>query len=104
MSLARAIFSKSQSRLFLWLFGKPERAFHLSELRRLTYLGSATLQRELRKLDDAGLICSERIGNVRRVRANPKSPIFNELVALTRKTIGIEPLMREALAPLMPRL
>lgn len=104
MSIAAAIFSESQCRLFRWLFGQPERSFHLSELRRLTGLGSASLQRELRRLADAGLISSERVGNLRSFQANPKSPIFNELVVLTRKTLGIEPMLREALFPLVPRL
>ena len=103
MSIADALFSESQSRLFRWLFGQPERSFHLSELRRLTGLGSASLQRELRKLDEAGLVSSERVGNLRRIQANPKSPIFSELVTLTRKTLGIEPMLREALLPLIPR-
>jgi predicted nucleotidyltransferase len=104
MSIADALFSESQSRLFRWLFGQPERSFHLSELRRLTGLGSASLQRELRKLGEAGLVSSERVGNLRRIQANPKSPIFSELVTLTRKTLGIEPMLREALLPLTPRL
>jgi predicted nucleotidyltransferase len=104
MSIAGAIFSESQSRLFRWLFGQPERSFHLSELRRLTGLGSASLQRELGKLTDAGLVSSERVGNLRRFRANPDSPVFGELAALTRKTLALEPLLREALSPLVPRL
>jgi predicted nucleotidyltransferase len=104
MSIASAIFSESQSRLYRWLFGQPERGFHLSELRRLTDLGSASLQRELRRLADAGLVVSERVGNLRRFQANPKSPVFDELVALTRKTLALEPLLREALSTLRPRL
>lgn len=104
MSLADALFSDSQSRVYAWLFGQPERSYHLSELRRLTGLGSASLQRELRRLGDAGLVDSERVGNLRRFRANPSSPVFAELVALTRKTLGTVPLLRDALAPLAPRL
>lgn len=104
MSIATALFSESQSKVFRWLFGQPGRAFHLSELRRLTGLGSASLQRELNRLTDAGLVQSERIGNLRRFQANPQSPVYSELVALTRKTVGMEPLLREALLPLLPRL
>jgi DNA-binding transcriptional ArsR family regulator len=104
MSIAAALFSDSQSRLFRWLFGQPEREFHLSELRRLTGLGSASLQRELNRLADAGLVHSERVGNLRRFKANPQSPIFSELVVLTRKTLGVEPTLREALLPLAPDL
>lgn len=104
MSIATALFSESQSKVFRWLFGQPGRVFHLSELRRLTGLGSASLQRELNRLAEAGLVRSERVGNLRCFQANPQSPVYSELVVLTRKTLGMEPLLREALLPLLPRL
>jgi len=104
MSIATALFSDSQSRVFQWLFGQPDREFHLSELRRLTGLGSASLQRELNRLAKAGLVRSQRVGNLRRFQANPQSPVYGELVGLTRKTLGVEPLLREALQPLIPNL
>lgn len=104
MSIATALFSDSQSRVYRWLFGQPERGFHLSELRRLTGLGSASLQRELNRLADAGLVNTDRVGNLRRFRANEQSPVYAELLALTRKTLGVEPTLREALASLAPDL
>ena len=104
MSVASSIFSDSQSRVYQWLFGQPERSYHLSELRRLTGLGSASLQRELNRLAEAKLVNSERIGSLRCFQANPESPVFDELVALTRKTLGMAPLLRDALMPLTPNL
>ena len=104
INISSALFSDSQSRLFIWLFGQPERAFHLSELRRLTGLGSASLQRELNRLAAAGLVDSQPLGNLRCFQANPHSPVFSELVALTRKTLGTVPVLRNALMPLMPDL
>jgi predicted nucleotidyltransferase len=104
MSAADALFSDSQSRVFRWVFGQPERSYHLSELRRLTGLGSASLQRELNKLAKAGLVHSERVGNLRTFRANAESPVYAELIGLTRKTFGVEPMLREALGPLAPKL
>lgn len=100
MSIAEALFTSSQCHLFRWLFGEPQRSFHLRELSRLTGLGSASLQRELRKLVTAGLLRAEQVGNQRRFTANPDSPVFEELVALVRKTLGIAPMLAEALAPL----
>ena len=104
MSIGSALFSDSQSRVFRWLFGQPERSYHLSELRRLTGLGSASLQRELNRLADAGLVKSERVGNLRCFQANSESPVFTEIVGLTRKTLGVAPMLVEALLPLIPRL
>lgn len=104
MSLSTALFADSQARVFRWLFGQPGRSYHLSELRRLTGLGSASLQRELNRLADAGLVRSERLGNQRRFQADRASPVFSELESLTRKTVGVEFAVREALATLGPRL
>jgi predicted nucleotidyltransferase len=104
MSISFALFTDSQSRLYSWLFGQPERAFHLNELRRLTGLGSASLQRELNRLADADLVDTQAVGNLRRFQANPQSPVYSELVALTRKTLGSVPVLRNALSPLKPGL
>ncbi len=104
MSIASALFTDSQAQVLRWLFGQPERSFYLSELRRLTGLGSASLQRELNRLAKAGLVHSERHGNLRHFQANPHSPVYNELAALIRKTLGIEPMLREALQPLASRI
>ena len=104
MTLASALFTDSQSRLFNWLFGQPQRAYHLNELRRLTGLGSASLQRELNRLAVAGLVDAQAVGNMRRFQANPQSPVYAELVALTRKTLGTVPVLRDALVSLQPGL
>lgn len=104
MSLNAALFSDRKSRVFKWLFGMPDRSFHLNELLRLTQLGSASLQQELKSLAEAGLINTERVGNLRRFQANPRSPVYTELVALTRKTVGLKWPLAQALAPLRAQL
>ena len=104
MTIQSVLFSDSQARVYQWLFGQPQRAYHLSELRRLTGLGSASLQRELNGLVDAGLVNSQAVGNLRQFQANAQSPVFAELVALTRKTLGVVPVLRDALLQLMPDL
>ena len=104
MSISSALFTDSQARLYVWLFGQPERAYHLSELRRLTGLGSASLQRELNRLATADLVTAQTVGNLRRFQANPQSPVYAELLALTRKTLSTVPVLRNALVPLQPYL
>ena len=104
MSLSSALFTERKSRLFKWLFGMPERSFHLNELLRLTELGSASVQQELKQLTEAGVIKAERVGNMRRFSANAQSPVFAELVSLTRKTVGLKWPLAAALEPLKPEL
>lgn len=98
MSIKHALFSESQAKVLFWIFGQPGRSYHLSELRRLTGLGSASLQREINRLVDAKLATSEMVGNQRQITANGNSPVFNELCALTRKVVGIVPMLQEALS------
>ena len=104
MSIATALFTNSQTQVLRWLFGQPGRGYHLNELLRLTGLGSASLQRELKKLSDAGLVRSERVGTLRRFKANADSPVYKELVALTRKTLGIDAMLKDALEPMASKL
>ena len=104
MSLINSILTDRQSKLFRWLFGQPERSFYLNELLRLTKLSSASLQQELNRLTAAGLVSSTRVGNLRMFKANPASPVFTELVSLTRKTCGLSQLFQQALLPMKPSL
>jgi len=104
MSLKDALFSDSQAKVYIWIFGQPQRAYHLSELRRLTGLGSASLQREINRLAKAGLIHSEMVGNQRQISANCATLVFNELYHLTRKVLGAAPLIQQALQPIAHKI
>jgi len=104
MSIKDSLFTDSQSKVYAWIFGHPDRSYHLSELARLTGLASASLQREVNRMARAGLVLSEMVGNQRRISANMQSPVFEELYQLTRKTMGAEPLLRDALRPLSDRI
>jgi len=100
MSLKDAVFTDSQAKVYLWIYGQPERSYHLSELRRLTGLGSASLQREINRLVVAGLANSALKGNQRQISANRQSPLFKELSDLTSKVMGAAALLTEALLPI----
>lgn len=104
MSLADTLFSTSQRKLYQWIFGQPSRSYHLSELRRLSGLGSASLQRELASLTASGLVTATKVGNQRIFLANPASPVFRELTSIVNKTLGIEALLRDTLARLSSRI
>lgn len=41
---------------------------------------------------------------MRGFQAHAQSPVYAELVSVTRKTLGAVPLLQEALAPLLPKL
>lgn len=103
-SLADALFSTIQQRVLAYLFGQPERSFFATELIKLAGGGSGAVQRELARLSESGLVVVTRLGTQKHYQANPKSPIFTELCAITRKTVGLAEPLREALAPLAKRI
>lgn len=99
---AQALFTPAQQKLLGLLFVRVNEGFHLNEIMRLTGLGSASAQRELRRLHDAGLITSERIGNVRRFWPNKDSLVYPELSVLVQKTFGLVGVLNGALTRLRP--
>lgn len=103
-NLSDALFTRTQQRVLGLVFGQPGRAFSVSELIQATGAGSGAIQREIARLSGSGLLALEQIGNQKRYRANPDSPIHDELVAIVRKTFGLATPLREALAPLADRI
>lgn len=99
-TLADSLFTKSQQKVMGLLFRKPDSTFYLNQIVRLAGMGKGTIKRELEKMTQAGLLTVKRIGNQNHYQANPASPIYNELVSITRKTFGIADVIQLALQPL----
>ncbi len=97
-SIASALFSKAQQRVLAVLFGNPNRSFFANEVIRLAASGSGAVQRELARLESAGLVTVERLGRQKHYRANAAAPVFDELRSLVLKTSGLADQLRAALA------
>jgi predicted nucleotidyltransferase len=98
--LGDALFAKVQQRVLGILLGNPDRSFYGNEIIRLARSGTGAVQRELRRLEAGGLVIVSRIGNQKHFRANPATPIFEELRTLILKTSGLADVLRSALAPI----
>src|SRR5256886_13993883 len=95
VSMSDALFSKVQQRVLGLIFAHPERSFYTSEIIRTVGSGTGAVERELSRLQRSGLVSVERIGNQKHYRANPHSPIFDELQGLVLKTVAVtEPMRR----------
>lgn len=94
------LFPATRQRVLAQLLLHPEESLHLRELARLTASHAGTLGRELDKLVEAGLVLRREQGNQVRYQANAQCPLFVELASMFRKTHGMVPALREALAPL----
>ena len=98
-SLSDALFSKVQQRVLGLIFGQPERSFYTSEIVRTVNSGTGAVERELQRLQGSGLVSAQWIGNQKHYRANPNSPIFDELQSLVLKTVGLARPLADALCP-----
>jgi predicted nucleotidyltransferase len=103
-SLADALFSTTRQRVLGLLFGQPDRSFFATEIIKRAGSGSGSVQRELARLAESGLISVSRIGNQKHYQANNSSPLFHELRGIVRKTSGLAEPIRDALTPLVERL
>lgn len=99
-SVADALFNKGQQRVLAVLFGNPGRSFYANEIIALADSGTGAVQRELARLESAGLVTVKRVGKQKHYQANPEAPVFAELRAMVLKTSGLGDVLRNALAPL----
>jgi predicted nucleotidyltransferase len=92
--------SRGQARLLARVFLHPGDRLSLNQLAHELELDPATVQREAERLEEAGILTSERIGRARLVRPNEDSPFYPELSGLIFKAFGPVPVLRERLTGL----
>jgi predicted nucleotidyltransferase len=90
------IMSPNQYSILATLGENPRREYHLHELGRLIGKKPGVFQRGINSLEKEGLVISRRQGKLRLFRINENHPLHKEIMALVRKTYGIEALLREA--------
>lgn len=100
MDLGSLLFGGYRKRVLSLLLLHPEQSLHLREIARALDKPAGTLLRELKALADAGVLLRLPVGNQVRFQANPACPIYEELRAIVKKTVGVADVLREALAPL----
>jgi predicted nucleotidyltransferase len=79
---------------------RARRSFYANEVIGLARSGTGAVQRELTRLEGAGLVTVTRVGKQKHYQANTASPVFEELRVLVLKTSGLADVLREALVPL----
>lgn len=99
-NLSSALFGKVRRAVLGLFFSRPEESFYLRQITRIIGAGQGSVQRELKRLSEAGII--SRVERDRQVhyRVNRDCPIFDELGRLMTKTAGLADVLREALGPL----
>lgn len=80
--------SRLQGELLAATLLEPEQAQSLTELARRLQANLATVQREVTRLERAGILRSYRVGNARLVGAETASPVYGPLAQLTLHAFG----------------
>jgi len=102
--LAETLFPKARLAVLAELTSSGNTGLHLREIARRAGLNSKTVMRELHALRDAGILHSNPVGRQVIYRLNPDCPIYEELRAIIRKTVGLAGVLQETLAPLRERI
>ena len=103
-TMADALFPRVRQRVLGILYGNPDRSFFASEIMALAQSGRGAVQRELADLAAAGLLNVTSQGNQKHYQANIAAPVYGELRSLVMKTFGLADVLRDALAPLAPKI
>ena len=101
-SLSATLFSKTRLSVLSILFSHADEAYYLRQIARSVGVGIGSLQRELNKLAQAGIILRMVRGNQVYYQANPQCPVFPELKSLIVKTTGVTEVIKAALTSLTP--
>ncbi|NRB42445.1 MAG: nucleotidyltransferase domain-containing protein [Pseudomonadales bacterium] len=99
--LSDLLFKAYRRKVLLLLLLHPERQFHVREIARLTDTVAGTLNKELRKLAEAGILQSHKQGSQLLYSANRDCLIFDELFSILQKTSGVKEVLEQALLPLV---
>ncbi|HSG75965.1 MAG TPA: nucleotidyltransferase domain-containing protein [Burkholderiales bacterium] len=104
MDPAALLFGAYRRDALALLLLHPEASLHVREIARAIGKAPGTLLRELNALAQAGVLLRKPLGNQVHFQADPDCPIYEELRGILKKTVGVADVLREALAPLAPRI
>jgi len=85
MKTLEVLFPQARRIIIRLLFTGTDTSLYMREIVRLSGLAVGTMQTELAKLRDVGLLEEWRDGNRLYFRANPKHPFYPELKAMAKK-------------------
>lgn len=101
---ASLLFGEYRNRILALLMLNSDVSYHVREISRLTDTFPGTLNKELAKLEQMGILKSKRVGNQVQYSADTTCPFYEELASIVRKTFGLSDVLAQALQPLTDRL
>jgi len=98
-SLLPIMRSQQQGEILALLLEDPDLELSLTEIAARTGAPHPSVHREVQRAEQAGLVVSRKLGNVRLVRANTASPYYAGLADVLTKAFGVPTVLAEVLAP-----
>jgi len=95
--LVRFFSSQTRVELLELFLGRPEGRWYVREIARELRRDISGIKRELDNLEQAGLLTSTKVGNLRYYTVDKTFPLFPELKAIIDKTRGVPQTIGEAL-------
>lgn len=80
------------------VLANPDREWSLSELARRVGASVATVQREIARAEEAGVVRTRKVGNTRLVRADEHGALTRPLTDLLERALGPKQLLSDALS------
>lgn len=102
--LSATLFGKTRRMVLALLYSHADESFYLRQVARTAGVGLGAVQRELKKLSEAGIIRRKTQGRQVYYQANPECPVYEELKSLVIKTVGIGEALKAALVSLADRI
>lgn len=88
--MLKSLFSSSiRADVLSLLLNSPDEKFYIREIAKLLRKNASGVKRELDKLEEMGIVISEKIANLKYFQADKNSPLFSELKNLIAKSLGL---------------
>ncbi|MCC6346022.1 MAG: winged helix-turn-helix transcriptional regulator [Nitrospirales bacterium] len=88
--MLKSLFSSAiRADVLALLLNSPDEKFYVREIAKLLRKNPSGVKRELDRLEEMGLVYSEKVANLKYFQANNNSPLFSELKDLIAKSLGL---------------
>jgi predicted nucleotidyltransferase len=96
--LVKLFTSKLRVEILALFFSRSEEALYLGEIVKLTGEDRGNISRELRNLENIGLLVSRKEGNLKYYSLNRGYLLYDELRSIIQKTRGVTGTLKETLS------
>jgi hypothetical protein len=98
--LVKIFSSKTRVDLLRLFFTHSESRYYVRQIARELRRDISGIKRELDNLEKAGLLVSDKVGNLRYYSVNKSAAIYSEIKSIVAKTVGVQGAINEALGML----